>query len=267
MGKIRILAAVIMALAWLPAMAQEKFTLKIKPPIPESNPAGINPGCNKCDWEIAASTNGETQLKHIKAMRLDNKYRLEIKNGDSTLSQVILFDNAELYILNDGSRTASLYYLSDADNLMFLEGIFPGIGLSRRNRTVLGAEKLFGRDCDVISYRILKRGRNMFVWATAKEWLDRQTGRTMKVETVTDPAQAPVNGKMETYQPVTQVYTAGKANERLFMDKALFKVPKGYAVVDMKKQYDEALEKQKGIKPGPGYEFRKITIPAKKGDK
>ncbi len=51
------------------------------------------------------------------------------------------------------------------------------------------------------------------------------------------------------------------------MDGALFKVPQGYTVIDMKKQYDKALEEQKGIKPGQDHEYKKVTIPAPKGQK
>lgn len=240
--------------------AEGDFKIKFKPPIPLSNPAEINPGCESCEWEISAFKTNESLKRRIKAMHLGGKYRLEVSNSDKTQTQVIIFDNAELYILNPFFKTAALYYLAEPDNLMFLEDIFPGVGIKKKDRTVKGREKIEGRECDVITYRILKRGTNMFVWGTATEWLDRKTGRTIKIESLTDLAQMPHNGKMIAAEPVKQVYLAGKTKKKFFMDGRLFRVPQGYSIVDMKKQYEQALEKQKGIKPRGGYDVRKITI-------
>lgn len=265
MGKIKAILALLAVLSPLALLAQDSSMLKIKPPIPDSNPAGINPGCNKCEWEIFSSSTQDTQDRRIKAMYLDGRFRLEIKSADGFQTQVMIFDNAELYILNPFFKTAALYYTTEDEAPMFLAGIFPGLGLKKKDRTVIGREKLYGVECDVISYRILKRTTDMFAWGTATEWLDKKTGRTLKVESITDEAQVPFNGKNITVRPVKQTYAAGRVENRFFMDKTFFKVPQSYRIVDMKKQYDEALEKQKGIKPGKGYEVRKITIPQGKG--
>ena len=267
MGKIKLFLVLLIVILPFSLLARDKFMLNMKPPIPGTNPAEINPGCNKCGWEITATSTADTAARPVKAMYMNGKYRLEIKSEDGTQTQVIIFDNAELYILNPFFKTAAFYYLSDRDNTMFLENIFPGVGLQKKDRTVIGREKLDGRECDVISYRILKRGKNMFVWGSVTEWLDKKTGRTLKVESVSDEASLPFNGKNIISAPVRQRYMAGKIKRHFFMDKALFMVPKGYKIVDMKKQYDDALEKQKGIKPQTGYEVRKIVIPPASGRK
>ena len=267
MGKIKILAAFLLVFFAATAAADDGFKLKLKPPIPGSNPAEINPGCDKCEWEIYSSGIDGTQGRRIKAVHMGSKYRLEIKSQDTDQAQVIIFDNAELYILNPFFKTAALYYLADTDNLRFLDNIFPGIGLQKKDRSITGRENFEGRVCDVVNYRILKRGKNMFVWGTATEWLDKDTGRTLKVETLTDAAQIPFNGKMMTAEPVRQVYKAGRVKGHFFMDGALFKVPQGYKILDMKKIYDETLEKEKGIKPGTGFEMKKVTIQKPEGKK
>lgn len=267
MGQIKLIIVLLMAVLPAAIRAQDSFLMENKPAIPGANPAEINPGCNKCGWEILSTSTEDTQVKHIKAAYYDGKYRLDIKNDDSSQTQAIIFDNTELYILNPDLKTALLYYTAEAETPMLLESIFPGIGLKKKDRVVTGEKVIDGRKCDVISYRILKRGSNMYVWGTVTEWLDKKTGRTVKVESVTDKAQLPFGGKNIISMPITQIYEAGRVKTYLFMDKGIFKVPADYKIMDMKKQYETALEQQKGVKPGSGYEVRKLTIKRPKGNK
>ncbi|MCE5301076.1 MAG: hypothetical protein LLG37_09450 [Spirochaetia bacterium] len=207
--------------------------------------------CATGSWEaiVTRQEKDSFTMERARCIVSGRSGRIEIQRGSSAAPQVIIFNGNDLYILDDTTKTARLFDARSIESAGFLSKIFITIGLQRRDREFSREEKLGNRECFVFTYKLMRPSGPFQVWSQVTEWRGKKDNTLQRAVIKTDGVELKM-GKMKSRIPEsTEIYEAGTIKCGWFPDKNTGRLPPGYTVVDMKKDYDKRLKDIKNIEP------------------
>ncbi|GEM_PF-5874850 len=172
---------------------------------------------NRGAWDLTVKRGNFSYTARV--CHLGSRFRIEIPDPSGKPGQVFIYDDRSLYRVDYASGRAYYFSMQGGAFAALFSGIFPQeAGLSRQDRQVLGKEFISGRECVLVTYDDLIEKQNGPAWVRVNEWIDTATGAMMRVS-------SGASGEFDT--------TVSNIGWRLFMDGNSFRVPRGFAVINM----------------------------------